>query len=61
MQQIKCIIMRSKSLPWPYAHIHALICAVNYVSGTQALRANSATSVFLLKGQFQYTLLEMDQ
>ena len=46
MQQIKPIIksifMHSKSLPCPYAHMYVLICAVNcamnYVSGTQALR-----------------------
>ena len=37
MQQIKCIIMCSKSLPWPYALICAVNCAMNFVSGTQAL------------------------
>ena len=46
MQQIKRInqriIMRRQSLPWPYACIYALICAVNcatnYVSCALALK-----------------------
>ena len=45
MQQIKHINQRintrRQSLPWPYAHIYAVICAVNcatnYVSRTRAL------------------------
>ena len=47
MQQIKRInhqiITRRQSLPWPYAHIYALICAMNCatndVSRTRALFA----------------------